>query len=207
MKEDVKNFLFDLGNVIIDIDVEGALERLQKLFRSDADKSLIQKAFLDYECGRISTDLFINAMLKQSNQDVQAIDVIEAWNSMLISIPPQRLTMLGSLKDKYNVYLLSNTNELHLDWVYRHLLNDHHVNAFEKDYFHNVYYSHLLGDRKPAHSIFKRILQHAAIDPGSTLYMDDLQENLDAAAELGFRTYLVKPEKDISIYLKEEGYY
>ena len=156
MKDKVKNLLFDLGNVIIDIDVEGALGRLEKLFRADADRTFIEKAFHDYECGRISTELFLNAMLKQSHRSVQALDVIEAWNSMLISIPPQRLHMLRSLKENYNVYLLSNTNALHLDWVYNYLERDHAVTEFEKDHFHQAFYSHLIGDRKPKPSIFRR---------------------------------------------------
>src|SRR5688572_10727692 len=120
-----RNLLFDLGNVIIDLDVDGAFEKLEKLFRSDADKKIIDKALLDYECGRISTDIFINKFLSQSHGKVQALDIIEAWNSMLVGIPAYRLQMLRMLRQKYNVYLLSNTNALHLEWVHRYLTRVH----------------------------------------------------------------------------------
>ena len=202
-----RNLLFDLGNVIIDLDVDGAFEKLEKLFRSDADKNVIDKAILDYECGRISTDIFINKLLSQSHGKVQALDIIEAWNSMLVGIPGYRLKMLTMLRQKYNVYLLSNTNALHLEWVHRYVNRVHNINQFEKEHFHQAYYSHLVGDRKPLPSIYKFIIDDSFMTPALTLYMDDIQENLDVADKLGFQTYLVKPGEDIAEYLKVEGYY
>lgn len=202
-----RNLLFDLGNVIIDLDVDGAFDRLNKLLRNDASKLIIDKAVLDYECGRISTDIFINSILSQSHRSAQAIDVIEAWNSMLVRIPSYRLEMLRMLRYHYNVYLLSNTNALHLEWIHRYLVKSHGIKDFEKDHFDQAYYSHLIGDRKPLPSIFKYIIDDAFLTPALTLYMDDIQENLDVAKKLGFKTYLVKPQEDIAEYLKLEGYY
>ncbi len=203
----IRNLLFDLGNVIVDLDIEGANEKLEKLFRADADKSKIEKTYIDYECGRVSTDIFINTLLSQSHRNVQAFDVIEAWNSILIGIPAYRLEMLRMLLPRYNVYLLSNTNELHLEWIHRYVNKAHRVQNFEKQHFHQAYYSHLVGDRKPMPSIYKYIIDDAFMTPGLTLYMDDVKENIAVADKLGFRTYLVKPNIDIAEYLKVEGYY
>ncbi|HSF89783.1 MAG TPA: HAD family phosphatase [Saprospiraceae bacterium] len=207
MKNNIRNLLFDLGNVIVDIDIDGAYARLRSLFRADAKEELIEKALLDYECGRISTDIFINSILRQSERRYQAIDVIEAWNSMLVGIPPYRLEMLEKLRSNYSVYLLSNTNALHLEWIHRYVRKVHHVESFEKQFFDQAFYSHLVGDRKPNPSIFKFITEDAFLTPALTLYMDDVQENLDVAGKLGFETYLVKPGEEIAEYLKEKGFF
>jgi glucose-1-phosphatase len=207
LKNNIRNLLFDLGNVIVDIDIEGALARLRSLFHAEAKHELIEKALLEYECGRISTDIFINTMLSQSERRHQAIDVIEAWNSMLVGIPSYRLDVLEKLRSNYNVYLLSNTNALHLEWIHRYVRKVHHVDSFEKQYFDHTYYSHLVGDRKPNASLFKFIIEDAFMTPALTLYMDDVQANLDVAGKLGFETYLVKPGEEIAEYLKEKGFF
>jgi putative hydrolase of the HAD superfamily len=207
LKNKIRNLLFDFGNVLIDIDIDGAYARLENLFRKDFRKEVVEKAFLDFECGRISTEIFINTMLSQSRHQVQAIDVIEAWNSMLIGIPEYRLDMLEKLRSAYNVYLLSNTNALHIEWVHRYLLKVHKVDAFEKKYFDHAYYSHLVGDRKPNASLFKFVSEDSYMTPALTLFIDDMQVNLDVAKSLGFHTYLVKPGEEIAEYLKEGGFY
>ncbi len=203
----IKSLLFDLGNVIIDIDVEGAHRKLESFLKEDAKRDVIEKAMLAYECGRISTDIFINAILSQSERKIQAVDVIEAWNSMLIGIPSYRLDMLEVLKEKYNVYLLSNTNALHLEWIHRYVHRVHRTDHFEKKYFEQAYYSHLIGDRKPNASVFKFITEDSFLTPALTLFMDDMKENIETAKKLGFGTYLVKPGEEIAEYLKVEGFY
>ena len=202
-----ESLLFDLGNVIIDLDINKSFERLQQLCRPDADQPKIDAVILKYECGRVSTEIFINTLLSQSYPDVQALDIIEAWNSMLLGIPGQRLTMLRKLKENYNVHLLSNTNWLHLEWVHRYLKSEHKVDDFENEFFHKAYYSHIVGDRKPKPSIFHHVIRDASLIPDQTLYMDDVQENLNAASELGFQTYLVKPGEEIEEHLKQHGYF
>ena len=205
MKGTVRNLMFDLGNVIVDIDIEGAYSRLRALFRQDAHEALIQKALLDYECGKISTDLFINRMLSQCDHTVQAIDIIDAWNSMLIDIPAHRLDMLRQLRESYNVTLLSNTNALHIEWVHRFVRSRYHVTDFEGTYFDQPFYSHIVGDRKPNVSMFRYLVDDAMMIPQLTLYMDDVQENLDVAETFGFKTHLVVPGEEVGEYLKNVG--
>ena len=207
MGNNIRSLLFDLGNVIVDIDIDGAHERLNKLFRQDAQRPVIEKAFIEYECGRISTDIFINTLLSQSERKVQALDIIEAWNSMIVGIPDYRVEMLRQLKKKYSVYVLSNTNALHLEWIHRYVKKVHNVEDFEMELLDHAFYSHLVGDRKPNVSLFKFIMEDSFMTPALTLYMDDVQENLDVAARLGFNTHLVKPGEEIGEYLKKQGYY
>ena len=205
MKKDIVNLLFDLGNVIVDIDVAGAHQRLGALLRKDAQREFIEKALVDYECGKISTDIFINAFLRESERHVQALDVIEAWNSMIIGAPTHRLDMLKRLKGKYHVYLLSNTNALHLEWLHRYFRREHDITAFERDFFTRAFYSHYIGDRKPNASIFRYVCDEEGLEPAQTLFMDDMPENIAAASTLGFQTWLVQPGHDISNYLSERG--
>jgi len=203
----VRNLLFDLGNVIIDLDLDKTHDGLKQLFRKDADKNIIDRIFIEYECGRVSTDIFLNTLLGQCSHKVQAFDLIETWNSMLVGIPEYRLEMLLLLRKDYNVYLLSNTNSIHLDWVHDYLYRIHNVDDFERTFFDQVYYSHLVGDRKPLASFYKYVIDDVFMTPEITLYMDDIKENIDAAKKLGFLTYQVTPEVDIAEYLKVEGYY
>ncbi len=207
MGNNIRSLLFDLGNVLVDIDIDGAHERLNQLFKKDAQRPLIEGTFIEYECGRISTDIFINTLLSQSERKVQALDIIEAWNSMIVGIPDYRLEMLRLLKRKYSVYVLSNTNALHLEWIHRYVRKEHNVNDFEKELLDHAFYSHLVGDRKPNASLFKFITEDSFMTPALTLYMDDVQENLDVAGKLGFNTHLVKPGDEIAEYLKKQGYF
>ena len=203
----MNNLLFDFGNVIIDIDVEGAIGRMTRLFKNDVERSVLTRIVNEYECGRISTDIFLNKLISHSQPGVQAYHIVEAWNSMLIGIPAHRLEMLKSLRKKYNVYLLSNTNELHLDWVYKHLRRDHQVEDFEKEFFDQAFYSHLVGDRKPLPSIFRHVIDETLQSPALTLFMDDVKENIDVADQLGFQTHWVQPGEEIGEYLRKEGYF
>jgi putative hydrolase of the HAD superfamily len=203
----IRNLLFDLGNVIIDIDVEGAMGNLRALFKHDAERSVIDHAILQYETGKISTATFIQSFQSQSREETQNEDFIQAWNSMLVTLPKYRLDMLEMLRNNFNVYLLSNTNSLHLEWIHEYLMNTYSVKQFEKTYFDQAYYSHIIGDRKPNASIFQHVISDAILTPERTLFMDDLKDNIDTAAKHGFQTYLVDKEVDIAEYLKVEGYY
>ncbi len=202
-----RNLLFDFGNVLIDLDIPSAIDRMKALINKDTGADMFTEVILKYETGKVSTDIFINTILSQCPPKVQALDVIEAWNSMLIGIPDYRLEMLTLLRSKYNLYLLSNTNELHLEWVRRYLQNKFRIYDFEQRYFDAVYYSHLVKDRKPNPTIFQHIIADTHLTPSLTLFMDDVQENLDTAGQLGFGTYLVKEQEEIAEFLKIEGFY
>lgn len=207
----ISNLLFDFGNVLIDIDIEGAWERLSELRNPQLSKDQVEtevnQLTIKYEVGQISTDLFINGMLKYARKDVQAIDVIEAWNSMLIGIPVYRLSMLEQLREAYNVVLLSNTNELHIEWVYRHLKQDLGVEDFDHKYFDDTYYSHEIHLRKPDAECFHHVCENSFITPSRTLFMDDHPPNIEAANRLGFQTHLSPPDEEIAEVLKLRGIY
>ena len=115
----IKNLIFDLGNVIIDLDFAASENLLKEMvdisFLNPGQEDLA--VFLDFECGQIPEAVFLNHFLKKSGGKAQAIDFIKAWTAMLANIPLERLLMLQSLRDKFQVLLLSNTNETHIRWV------------------------------------------------------------------------------------------
>ncbi len=208
---ETRNLLFDFGNVLIDLDIEGATERIQALMDPSHHAPQVEQAVINaiekFEVGAISTEVFLNALLRHARRDVQARDVIQAWNSMLVGIPPYRLSMLKKLRESYGVYLLSNTNTLHLEWVYRHLERELKVDNFDKRFFDGVYYSHLIGHRKPDQSCFEYVVRESLITPEKTLFIDDNAENIAAAKKLGFQTHLSPPGEEIAEFLKLSGYY
>ena len=114
--------LFDFGNVLIDIDIPGTKQRLESYLREDIvlkdGAHLITPLVHAYETGTIKTAQFIHGILEYAKPGVNEMDIISAWNSMLIGIPFYRLSMLQMLKENFTLLLLSNTNALHIDWVH-----------------------------------------------------------------------------------------
>jgi glucose-1-phosphatase len=124
---------------------------------------------------------------------------------MLLQLPKHRLDMLSRLKEKYNVYLLSNTNKTHVDWVDGYLRTVHGftIDDFDKHYFHKVYYSHLIHLRKPNVNCYAFVLQDAQLKPEETLFIDDNAENIMGAKKVGIQTYLHKIGDEIVDVLKD----
>jgi putative hydrolase of the HAD superfamily len=207
----ITTLLFDFGNVIIDIDIPGATSRLESLVKDGYNlpkaRNQMKDLVIALETGQIAAAAFTDGMLEMSRSDVRPEDVEEAWNSMLIGIPRYRLAMLEVLKERYSVQMLSNINPLHMDWVHAHLRNSHGVTDFESRYFTGVYYSHLIGRRKPDADAFEFVIEDSFLTPGNTLFIDDMPENIAAAKRLGFQTHLSLPEEEIAEYLKVNDYY
>ena len=208
---EIRSFLFDFGNVIIDIDIPHATEQCLKLRSPD----IAEQEFLDeltelvkkYEVGALTTDLFINRILRFAHRDAQALDVINAWNSMLVGIPHYRLSMLRQMLGQYGIYMLSNTNELHIAWINKYLDEVHGVRDFEAEFFNDIHYSHLIGERKPDHSAFQYVIDNSFVTPEHTLFIDDTAENIETARQMGFQVLLSPPDHEIAEYLKLEGYF
>ena len=194
----IKNLIFDLGNVIIDLDFAASEERLKKLvnvsFINPAEEDL--NIFIDFECGRIPEAIFLNHLIKKAEGNVQAIDLIQAWTAMLAKIPLQRLMMLRSLRKNYRVFLLSNTNETHIRWVDRFIKENYNINQLA-DLVDQAFYSHDLKARKPDAEIYHMMLERAGIDPHQSLFFDDYAVNIEAAKRIGLHGHLVSPQDEI----------
>ncbi len=196
----IKNILFDLGNVLIDVDIRRTLKAYQTLVQvHDAQctpKGLMHNVITagdligageselvaQYQVGAISTDEFINAILPICKPGTTRQDVIDAWMAMLVGIPEARYRKLMDLhKQGYKLYVLSNINELHAEWTREQLKGLP---------FEAVYFSNEMGLSKPDARCYEQVIRETGIKPEETLYIDDLPENIKAGQKAGFECFL-----------------
>ncbi|MGB5928656.1 MAG: HAD family phosphatase [Cyclobacteriaceae bacterium] len=181
--------IFDLGGVIIDIEPEYTLRQLTMLPHTRRErldmKSLAHLSFR-LETGLTDEDTFrdeLRNILKTSVPN-EAID--DAWNGMLLTIDPAKIALLEDLREQYDLYLLSNTNPIHLREVHNRLQAAGTYRNFDQ-LFTECYYSHLEGLKKPNPELFRHVIVKNKLDADTTFFLDDLAENLSGAAEAGLQ--------------------
>lgn len=187
----IKNIIFDFGDIFINLDKEGTYKAMAKLGVSAITEDMI-KVYHAYEKGQISTSDFINFyQLKFSN--ISKEDLVAAWNCILLDFPPKRLSFLKELqkKNKYRLFLLSNTNDLHISWIQENW-GMNLYNEF-KNCFEQFYLSHQIHFRKPDKEIYEFVLQENNLLASETLFIDDLKENTDSAKTVGLKTWHLIP--------------
>jgi glucose-1-phosphatase len=186
----LKSIIFDLGNVLIDIDFPRSEQQLKALLGDNLLEKLekINQAnlFYEFEKGNVSEDFFIKT-LQSLGENVSEQQIKDAYNAMLIGFKAERFEMLKRLAEKYTLYVLSNTNKMHIDWVHQHLEKDLHITNYESQYFKTVYYSHELHLRKPDVEIYEYVLQDAQLKAEETLFIDDNHDNIVAAQSIGIQ--------------------
>jgi len=191
----IKNLLFDLGGVIMDIRRDNAVKALEGIGMADANDFLgeySQKGpFLALEDGSMTAEEFRTEIRKHINATVSddAIDV--AFCEFLIGIPTHRLVALRELRQRYGIYMLSNTNPIM--WNSRIAEEFRHEGMEMADYFDGIVTSFEAKSIKPDAKIFETAIEKYQLVPEETLFIDDSQKNLSAAAMLGFNTLLVTP--------------
>lgn len=187
--EKIKNLMFDLGGVIMDIRRENAVEALKAIGMEKADELLgvygQKGVFLQLEKGLISPAEFRDALRKEISADVTDRQIDEAFTKFLIGIPVDRLRQLEKLRNEgYRIYLLSNTNALM--W-HGFIVNEFTIDGKTiNDYFDGIVTSFEAHAYKPDAAIFNYAADHCRIIPSETLFFDDSLENCEAARRLGF---------------------
>ena len=196
----IKNLLIDLGGVLINLDRQRCIEHFQKLGLQNVDALLdIQNQdglLMQQEKGLITPAEFRDGVRKMIGKAVSDKQIDAAWNSFLVDIPTQKLDLLLKLREKYVVYLLSNTNQIHWEWTCAHLFP---YRTFKvEDYFEKIYLSFEMRMVKPDAEIFETVLADANIDPKETFFIDDSEANCQAAQKLGISTYTPQAGEDWS---------
>lgn len=203
-----KNIIFDLGGVVLNIDYFLAVKAFKNLGLGDFDtffSQAQQKQLFDlYEKGEISSVDFRNELRIYCNPALAGLDtaIDKAWNSMLLDLPQKRLDLLMRLKQKHRTFLLSNTNEIHIDYFNAYLQNNFHIPDLS-GYFEKMYLSYKVGMRKPDVEIFELVLSENKLDPKETLFIDDSIQHVESAKTLGIQTYWldVKKESILDLFL------
>ncbi|MEI8085824.1 MAG: HAD family phosphatase [Paludibacter sp.] len=206
MKEfsNISTLIFDFGGVLINLDLNQCILNLKKLGLENVEQYLSnfgqKDFFLKFEKGQIGTEQFRTEIRKLTTKTLTDAEIDAAWCSFLCNIPLEKLELLLELKKKFRILMLSNTNPLHID-----------VSAaaeFEKtgkkitDYFDKCYLSYEMKMVKPDTEIFQALLLSEHVDASQCLFLDDGSKNIEQANILGFQTYLVSANEDLSFLLE-----
>lgn len=195
----VKNLLFDFGGVIVSINKDNAVKRFKEIGVDKIEDYLgefrQEGIFLQLEEGTISRDDFYNELRKLAGKDISNDDIDSGWFGFLTGIPAYKLELLKELRKKYNVYLLSNTNPIIMEWAHSDKFSP--TGEILSDYFDMMFCSYEIGHTKPSKESFEAVIDGAKLNPAETLFLDDGQSNLDMAQKFGFKTYLVDQEEDL----------
>lgn len=204
----IKNIIFDLGGVILDLSIPDTLKSFAAL--ADTDINRIEQwyqtaeEFLAYEMGLMSDDDFRSFINRHFPTRRLNTEIDQSWNAMLLGLPKAKLDLVNALKSKYNVFLLSNTNAIHVKHINEVLLRavPGALSSLD-DYFHQAYYSHVMKKRKPNADIFEEVLDASNLNPRETLFLDDNHDNIAGAKKLGISTALVDTPDYILRYFNE----
>lgn len=189
----IKNIIFDFGDIFINLNKQGTYKAMAALGVTEITQEMMG-IYHQYEKGLMTTDEFIGFFYNKFG--IPKTDLVSAWNAVLLDFPQRRLNFLTELAEskKYRLFLLSNTNDLHIKWV-QDSVGEEFYNKF-KNAFEQFYLSHEINFRKPDVEIYEFVLSENDLIAEETLFVDDLKENTDSANTLGIHTWNLIPKKD-----------
>jgi glucose-1-phosphatase len=195
----ITNIVFDWGGVITNINYHATVDAFSKIGHYNFEKFFTHhhqdNLFKNFEKGLVKPEELITSISNEIGKDISRKDIEIAWCAMLLDTPPARLEILKKLKDKYKIYLLSNTNSIHANY-YTNLLRK----LYNIDFpflFQKVYYSYEVGMRKPDLEIFEFVITDSRLDPQSTLFIDDTEINIQSADAVGMQALFLKSDYSI----------
>ncbi|OIP84821.1 MAG: hypothetical protein AUK44_01515 [Porphyromonadaceae bacterium CG2_30_38_12] len=199
----ITTLVFDFGGVLINLDLPVCIQNLKKLGFENVEIFLSnfgqKDFFLQFENGEIGTAEFRNHIRRYTSRAVTDAEIDAAWCSFLCDFPAEKVELLKELRKKYRLLLLSNTNPLHIEVSAQKALAVHNTSL--GNLFDTCYLSYQMGITKPHTAIFKTMLHDASLKATECLFLDDGEKNIEAAQQLGFETYLVKPSENLNFLL------
>lgn len=200
INQSVKNIIFDLGGVILNIDYSLTANAFEKLgikdFTTIYSQAAQQQLFDGFEKGIVSSEKFRTELKKFLVKGITDAEIDCAWNAMLLDLPVARLHFLGRLKQHYRIFLLSNTNTIHITAYSAYLNNSFGVSNLSH-LFEREYYSYEIGMRKPDAEIFEFVLNENNLCAEETLFIDDSPQHIVGATGVGINAILLENEKTI----------
>ena len=205
-EREIKNIIFDWGGVLIDLDFEGCRKAFQELGVGDLKQLLTgadeNNLFKKYELGIITTEEFREEIRRLAASTLTDEEIDKVWNSMVRTVPIEKLQILSELRKRYSVFLLSNTNDLH--WEYASARVFHFGNLERDDFFQQIFLSQRMHLAKPNPAIFRSALEEAGIHAEETLFIDDSIINCEAAASVGLKAAHYIPGTDLNLVLPQK---
>lgn len=205
---EIKNIIFDLGGVIINLDYNRTRESFIKLGVKDFDaiySKAQQSGFFDeFDKGTLSPDEFRHEIRKHISHKVTDAEIDTAWDAMLLDIPKEKLDLLRALKGKYRTFLLSNTNKIHVRNFSGYMLQTFGTPDFTP-YFEKWYFSCNIGMRKPDAEVFDFVLRENNLEASETLFVDDSVQHIEGAQKVGLQTLFLMQNYPLKQALENAG--
>ncbi|MDR1895396.1 MAG: HAD family phosphatase [Prevotellaceae bacterium] len=190
----IKNIIFDLGGVILDINRAGAVKKFKEIGLHNIEELIDpyrQKGiFLKIEEGSISREDFYAEIRKLIGRPVKNEDIDQGWLDFLLPVKQEKLDFISELRREYKVFLLSNTNAIIMEWAQSNTFSP--AGKPLNYYFDEMYLSYKLGCMKPDIEIFHKTIKLSGVNPSETLFIDDSRANTDAGNLAGFQTFWFK---------------
>lgn len=192
----IRNIIFDFGGVFIDVDykrtekafVDAGISNFNELYSQQSASPL----FEDLETGKLGHEDFYEQLRKTSGVDLGNDEIATCWNSILGNYWPEAIEKAKALKNKYRLFLFSNTNAIHYECFMKIYMEQFGKDDFDS-LFEKAYYSHTSGIRKPYPEAYNWVLNDAGINAGETLFIDDTFANIEGAQKAGLQTIHLKP--------------
>ncbi|MGN7204950.1 HAD family hydrolase [Pedobacter sp. SAFR-022] len=208
--QNIKNIIFDYGNVIFEINFKKAQEALAQLGIANIEDFFAHKThntlFDDFETAAISEAQFrAGIRAAANNQNLTDKEIDAAWNSLLVGVPPTIHDTLLEVRAKYRTFLLSNNNVIHYKYIISYLDREFGM-PDNSSLFEKTYYSQDMFLRKPNVEIFKKVITENDLVPEETLFIDDSPQHLVGAKQAGFHTLLMDVHpRELGSFLKKHG--
>lgn len=197
----ITSIIFDLGGVVLPLDTEATRQKILEYTRQDIKEWMKfgypHQVIRNFELGKLTEKEFFEDLSEVLSYENDLYYLKEAWNAMLMPIPKENIDFLNQLSEKYQLILLSNTCETHIQCFEKMLQQTHHIESLEL-LFDKVYYSCRIGLRKPDTKIFQKIIKENHLNPTQTIYFDDTPEHIEGAKKLGIQSYLYPQNQNLS---------
>jgi len=204
----LKGIVFDFGGVLLDLDIsktEAAMSNLLGVEIKAPYKDKYKEITLALEKGELLPEAFIHAVQSMCDPIPQGKEVVNAWNAMLRGWQRDRFDLLDELKKKYKLYILSNTNQIHLDFVMHELKTVYNIENFESRFFDQCFYSHKMNAWKPEKDIYHQVEKAINLNHEEFIFIDDNANNIKGAQELGWQAYFHPTNTDLRKTLRTVG--
>ena len=201
----IKNIVFDLGGVLLNIAPKRTIEAFGHLgmeqLMGDKGLSYDHVIFYQMEQGQVTPEEFRNGIRKLLPGEASNEQVDKAWTAMLIDFPKIRVELLQQLRREFGLYLFSNTNAIHVAKYHAIFRNQH---GFEvSTLFDKIFHSNEIGFRKPNPESYNEIIRLSGIAPAETLFIDDSLANVEGAMACGLKGYWLEEGQRVEEIFKQ----
>ena len=201
----IKAIIFDMGGVLVDLDIEDCKSKFKQLLGYDGIDSLIdpchQKGIYgDLEEGTLSAEDFRARVLAESRPGSSPELVDQAMSHILVGIEPYKVELLKNLSKSYRLFMLSNNNPICLPFSAGMFRN---AGIPLEEIFEKCFLSFEMKALKPSEAFYKSVVEQIGLAPEEMVFIDDSMKNVDGSIQAGLPAVYYEPGSDLSALLAE----